>query len=226
MSFKPIQTAALFVLSGTLAGAQAQSSCSSDGVKPPRVIVERFIRADCQTCWARPDATPSDAATMTLDWVVPAGTDAALAAAALPEARERMTLRGGSAAPAAHRTELAPGTSALRVAHGLPVNNYIGASIELVRAGRAQGELDAWLLLVEALPAGTEGSPVARNLVRNVLQLRRPAGNAPWREVRPMSLPAGTQPGRLRVFGWVQDASGAVLATALSNCPPQPRKTN
>ena len=50
----------------------------------------------------------------------------------------------------------------------LPFNGYIGASIELKPAGG--GPWKAWLLLVETIPAGTEGTPVERNLVRNALQ--------------------------------------------------------
>ncbi|HSV46828.1 MAG TPA: hypothetical protein VLJ58_13660, partial [Ramlibacter sp.] len=107
------------------------------------------------------------------------------------------------------------GPRRLRAAHGLPFNGYVGTSIELKSAG--PGPWTAWLLLVETLPAGTEGSPVERNLVRNALQLGW-AGGARKFESRPMSIPEGAQPQRLRVVGWVQDARGRIRAAAQSRC--------
>ena len=38
--------------------------------------------------------------------------------------------------------------------------------------------------------------------------------------MRPLSIPPGTTPERLRVVGWVQDASGRVLTAAQSVCVP------
>ena len=101
----------------------------------------------------------------------------------------------------------------------------MGASIEL-KPGSG-GPWQAWLVLVETLPAGTEGSPVARNLVRNALQ---PAWDGPHPlsnkehlrlfESRPLSIPEGADPRRLQVVGWVQDASGRIRAIARSRCAP------
>ena len=109
------------------------------------------------------------------------------------------------------------------MAHGLPFNDYIGASIELKPA--SGGPWKAWLLLVETIPPGTEGTPVERNLVRNVLQ---PAwDDVPHQrreesllESRPMSIPEGANPERLRVVGWVEDARGQIVAVAQSRCRP------
>ena len=59
----------------------------------------------------------------------------------------------------------------VRVAHGLPLNDYLGTGIAF-KPHRAS-PADTWqyhLLLVESVPAGTEGTPVERNLVRNMLQ--------------------------------------------------------
>jgi hypothetical protein len=110
----------------------------------------------------------------------------------------------------------------LRVAHGLPVTGYIGASIEL-KPGTG-GPWQVWLLLLETIPAGVEGTPVERNLVRNSLQLewKQPArGKSPaFFESRPMNIPEGVNPDRLRVAGWVQDAQGRIHAIASSRCVP------
>ena len=102
------------------------------------------------------------------------------------------------------------------MAHGLPVNDYIGASIELKPA--SGGPWNAWLLLVETIPPGTEGTPVERNLVRNVLQPAWTKDEKKLLESRPMSIPEGANPERLRVVGWVEDARGQIVAVAQSRC--------
>jgi hypothetical protein len=117
----------------------------------------------------------------------------------------------------------------LRVAHGLPVSGYVGASISLQRSPQAASPAPwtAWLALVETIPAGTEGSPVPRNLVRNMLQPLWDGRNQLSKgehfrfvDSRVMDIPAGTDPSRLAVIGWVEDAGGRVLAAAQSRCTP------
>jgi hypothetical protein len=85
--------------------------------------------------------------------------------------------------------------------------------------------LQAWLVLVETLPLGVADSPVSRNLVRNVLQ---PSWNnryalliseqMSFEEMRALNIPEGANPQRLRVVGWVQDASGQIMVAAQSAC--------
>ena len=117
------------------------------------------------------------------------------------------------------------GEQRLRVAHGLPFGGYIGTSMEL-KPGRG-GPWQAWLLLVETLPAGIEGSPVERTLVRNVLRLtwdsqtpRAESRRGSFYETRPMQIPAGADPARLRVVGWVEDTRGRLRGIAASRCTP------
>ncbi len=203
-------------------GAHAQSSCSSDGVRPPAALLERFISADCATCWAD-EATPKAArSALAIDWVLPGsrGEDAPLAAVASRDALERQQALHRAPSPTAEevRVGVARNGRRLRVAHGLAFNGYIGASIEFQSAGG--GPWSAWLLLVETLPVGTEGSPVERNLVRNALHLEWHAGKAPRQfESRSMSIPEGSKSERLRVVGWVEDASGGrMVAAAQSRC--------
>ena len=115
----------------------------------------------------------------------------------------------------------------LRVAHGLRLNDYLGASIELkpIPAAVKKQRWTAWLALVETLPAGTEGSPVERNLVRNVFQTswegskkRLKTDQNRFFDARSMNIAPGAEPSRLRVMGWVENAQGQVMAAAQSRC--------
>jgi len=214
-------------------GSHAQSSCSSDGVSRPVALLERFINADCAACWSDPATPAARRGTIALDWVLPGklGDDAPLAAVALPGALQRLAASGTPPPPgsASHKTAVEGRGGRLRVAHGLPLSGYIGASMELrgLAPGAAAQPWTAWLALVETLPAGTEGSPVARNLVRNLVQplwdRRKLLSNkeqARFLESRSMDIPAGTDTRRLRVVGWVQDAQGRLLTAAQSRCVP------
>lgn len=203
--------------------AHAQSSCSSDGTKPPTALLERFINADCETCWADKQAPEAASGTLAIDWVTPGsrGDDAPLSAVAALDGEWRLQALGKSEPPEAasvfaQRQPPSKGAPKLRVAHGLPINDYIGTSIEM--QGGGNGPFTAWLLLVEALPAGEEGSAVQRNLVRNSFSVEW-KGPAPRRyEIRPMRIAEGVKLSRLRVVGWVQDATGKVRAIAQSHC--------
>lgn len=213
--------AACFVVTS----AAAQSSCSSDGQRIPTALVERFISADCDTCWANPRTANAKARELALDWIVPGakGDDAPLSAAASRDALQRLQAIQ-QAAPAdlidvRHKLPARP--LALRVARGVALGGYMGTSIELkpTKGGALpKHTLTAWLLLVEEIPAGTEGTPVARDLVRNALVLSWNGPAQHFFESRPMSIPNGANPDRLRVVGWVEDGQGLVLASAASVC--------
>ncbi len=215
--------------------AWAQSSCSSDGQSPPLVLLERFINADCDTCWADP-ATPNAAANaLAIDWVLPGskGEDAPLSAVAARESLDRLTaLRQSPPAQIVAHTSLVSALkgATLRVAHGLPLSGYLGASIELkpVPAAAKGRQWTAWLALVETLPAGAENSPVERNLIRNVLQAnwdaRKPLSKGEQNrffDQRSMSIAEGANPERMRVVGWVENEKGQVVAAAQSRCAPE-----
>jgi hypothetical protein len=210
----------------------AQSYCASDGQPRPVQLLERFINADCDNCWTDPATPKPSAGAIALDWIVPGakGDDAALAAAASRDGLIRLqALRQpppARASTASHRVKALTGSS-LRVAHGLELGGYVGASIELKPiplAAKAQ-PWTAWLALVETLPAGTEGSPVARNLVRNLFQPnwdgRKPLSKDEQNrffEQRSMGITQGVDASRLRVIGWVEDQTGQVVAAAASQC--------
>jgi len=210
-------------------GAHAQSSCSSDGQPQPAAILERFINADCESCWSDAGTPRPGPEELALDWIVPGsrGDDAPLSAAARREGLERLQALGREVprndAVRRGRREGQPVT--VRVARGLPFNGYVGASIELKDGG--PGPWRAWLVLVEELPPGAERTPIARNLVRNVLELswdgRKTRGER-LVETRPMNIPEGALPERLRVVGFVQDTRGRIRGIAQSRCAPEGRK--
>ncbi|MFY3385616.1 hypothetical protein [Paracidovorax sp. MALMAid1276] len=228
----------------------AQTLCNSDGVPRPTAVFERFIHADCAACWsaANPPAPSPTPSTAVLDWIVPsaAGDDAPLSAAATTDAQQRLqalgrTLRSGTDVHIATVEPMAAKGGAparLRVARGLAFNDYLGTAIEFAparkaassRASDASGASGAaWtytLVLAEEVPAGTEGTAVARQLVRNVLQGQWRADEprttrsawAAWMETRSMRIPEGAKVDRLNMVGWVQDAEGRIVAAAQSVC--------
>lgn len=225
----PLHRAAAVLLALLAAGAQAQSSCSSDGQPQPAGLLERFTSADCAACWGDAATPRPRRGEIALDWIVPGrqGDDAPLSAAAARDSLARLEAIGRAPPDTAQASQrrAVPSGHRLRVAQGLPFNGYVGSSIEL-KPGRG-GPWQAWLLLVETLPAGTEGSPVARNLVRNALQPAwdntDPLSKSQQRrlfESRPMGIPEGADPNRLRVVGWVEDARGRIRAIAQSRCVP------
>jgi hypothetical protein len=231
MSFRLLAAIAAAASGAFTTQVHAQSFCSSDGQRAPVALLERFINADCEACWASRDAPVPRPGAVALDWIVPGGRgeDAPLSAAATRDALARLQALGQttpdrSAVFARPRTSTA---QRLRVAQGLPLGGYMGASIELKPVPRAPGQVTAWLALVEAVPAGTDGTPVARNLVRNLLQstwnndsLLLNEKQIRWLESRPMSVPEGANPDRIRVVGWVEDTKGRMTHIAQSRCSP------
>ncbi len=218
---KTLLPTALLVTLLTPLATLAQSSCSSDGQPRPVALLERFINADCASCWSDPQARNTQRGEVALDWIVPGsrGDDAPLSAAATRDSLTRLQALGHQApAQANEATQRAVGKRTLRVAHGMPFNDYIGASIEMKPAAR--GPWTAWLALVETIPVGTEGTAVERNLVRNLLQVPWQATRAPARllESRSMLIAEGAQADRLRVIGWVEDAKGRIHGIAQSAC--------
>jgi len=226
-------TALIALMAALAAGqARAQSFCASDGQPRPTQLLERFINANCESCWADPAAPKAGAGQLALDWVLPGdkGDDAPLSAVAAREALDRLAaLRQNLPAQTLANTLPVRGLqgATLRVAHGLPLSGYLGTSIELkpIPTAAKGRQWTAWLALVETLPAGTEGSAVERNLVRNVIQApwdgrKPPARGAPNRffDARSMSIAQGANPERMRMLGWVEDDKGRVLAAAQSRC--------
>ena len=232
----------------------AQGVCSSDAQPQPVRLLERFVSADCEPCWSRASSQASaknqasghSDQVLTLDWILPSrqGDEAALSGAASRDALLRLQTLGRPApAREMQLSSAVPKRSAyrLRVAHGVALGGYIGASIEVhgmpspkaasptpTPGGSQRGETTAVLLLVETIAAGTEGTPITRHLVRNMLQIPWPVRDAAGHqeppnllERRPLSVPSSAQAQRLRVVGWLQDRQGRLLAAAQSACLPE-----
>ena len=210
----------------------SQTMCSSDGQAAPLSLFERFVNADCASCWSDPATPVAPPGALALDWIVPGsqGEEAALSGAASRDALLRLNALHRDR-PDAQRNEKIkvsgwPG-AILRVAKGPALGGYVGASIAVSLPAKLAPTtpLEAWLVLVETLPAGVEGSPVPRNVVRNVFQPTWNMRDAlllseliSFKEIRPLSIPEGAKSERLRVVGWVQDAAGRVAIAAESVC--------
>lgn len=232
----PLHSLTALALLATFGGApllaQAQASCSSDGVAQPVALYERFINADCESCWAGPPAHAPGASALVLDWIVPGGLadDAPLSAAATRDALQRLQDlgRGVPSFSDTHTAEVQPLPGRLRVANGLAMNDYLGTGIAFQPAPRnllPAGRYAYTLVLVERVPAGTAGTPVERYVVRNALQGNWNAGiplskkeQSAWIDNRSMRTPEGTDAERLFVAGWLQDAQGRIVAAAQSRC--------
>ncbi len=217
--------------------AIAQNACSSDGAPAPHALYERFLSADCADCWSSASFAPGTSAAV-LDWIVPgrAGDDAPLSAAASTEALSRLQAMGRlpPAATDVHVAAVAqrlPGR--LRVSFGPAVGGYVGTTISYLGAlpHDAAGEWTLSVALVEQIPEGVEGTPVSRNLVRNLFQrkwnvrdqlLKSELRNLPrdtrWIERRSMQLTPSTDPNRLALIGWMEDPNGQVVATTRAQC--------
>jgi hypothetical protein len=204
----------------------AAALCTNDEAPAVQAVLERFTSADCAECWRDP-ATPRPTAgnTLALDWIVPGrrGDDAPLSVVALDEALDRLALLGREPpARSANVTTVRFGEPVpLRLAQGDAFNDYVATTMELKKPGREPWQ--AWLLLVELLPAGAEGSPVPRNLVRNVFRpdwadvARRAPGTLA--EARTMQIHEGARPQRLRLVALLQDGRGRIRAITQTECP-------
>lgn len=224
----------MILMIGTVPGAWAQASCASDEQDIPASVTERFISADCDTCWSTPTNMPSTEGGLTIDWIVPSASadNAPLSAAANRDALPRLQSLGlpepdPTRATVVNTAVVSSPHVKLRVAHGLALGGYIGTSIELTVDAIPAGNWQPWLLLLETIPAGMDGTSVTRNLVRNVLlpswqiaDTQPGHAQREFREIRPMGIPYGTTPERLRVLGWVQNEKGQLLTAAQSVCTP------
>lgn len=186
----------------------------------PTRIVERFIPADCESCWSQADpALPASA--WALDWMVPAGPEAAMSAAALIESSWRLETLGMAAQDAATRrvdTPLPASPVRLRVLGGPAWNGYIG--LELKSQGKPPAGATAYVALVEVLPAGQEGSAIERQLVRAVAgPMVLDAQGAADSQVRALRVPEGAKPERLQGVAWWVDRRGRLRGLAREGCP-------
>lgn len=214
--------AGLIALSPALATGAGEPACPA----PQAALMERWLPADCSACWAQASA-PAASKAWQLDWIVPAGPDAALSVAALPEAAERAARLFGTPTgrnPLAMARQAAAPAQAwrLQVQSGPAWSGYMALQLSLrARPAQLPAGSTGWMALVEAIPAGADGSPVQRSLVRAVtgpLPLTALTAKGPLNHLAALRWPDNTRPERLRARAWVEDAAGQVLAMAADRC--------
>ena len=194
----------------------AQARCPAPAA---RVLLERFVPADCEACWR--DAVAPAGAPAVLDWIVPSayGDEAPLSAAAFAEAADRA---GALAADATmhRRHALAPSAGLhVSVQDGPAWNGYIGLQLRVQRqrGGALPLGAVAYLALVENVAAGDEGTPIMRRLVRVLAgPLPLDAERVSNEHLRALRVPTGARAERLGSVGWVENPSGQVLAWAVA----------
>jgi len=203
-------------------------------------LVEHFIAADCLACWQSaapapgrqrtPGAEPPGATEWSLDWIVAAADDAPMAPGALAEAADRLARLGPhlgarlQSPPGAFDTitALAPTPSGRRfyVHSGLPYNGYVG--VQMHASGAWPAGSSGWIALVEQVPEGTRGSPLARRLVRVLVgPLALPAAAGARHAVAPLfglRWPANAHAERLLATAWVEGPDGRILQIATDRC--------
>jgi len=188
-------------------------------------VFERFISAECSACWTDASITVAPSNEWLLDWIVPSarGDDAPLSPAAPDEAAgraRRVLITGVSERTVVHRTAARRASdAALRVASGPAFNGYFG--VQLDGRGRWPAGTSAWIALVESIAAGTDGTPVPRQLVRVVAGPFQPTelqSGKPWRVLQAMRWPETAKPERLRARAWLEHADGRIAAMAGERC--------
>ena len=168
-------------------------------------------------------------ATWRFDWIAPGAEGAPLAAAALPEAADRIA-RLGLALPGTSQTlqqahAAPPPLAGLRLtaSSGPAWQGYFGVQLTLqTRPGTAlPAGSTAWLALVEQVDAGSDGTPVARSLMRSVagpLPLRTLQPGKSLTHLRALRWPTSAEPTRLQARAWVEGPDGRLLAVAADAC--------
>jgi hypothetical protein len=223
----------LFILGvATVLTGGAGAVCAQEAPDPApcarahAAVFERFISAECSTCWtdASTEAAPQDE--WLLDWIVPSarGDDAPLSPAAPSESADRarrvLTTGVNDARTVAHRTlarSANPGR--LTVAAGPAFHGYVG--VQLDGSGRWPAGTSAWVALVESVNASTGGTPVPRQLVRTVAGPFQPPelrSGKPWRVLQALRWPEISSSERLRARAWLERADGRIVAMAGERC--------
>lgn len=208
----------------------------------PTLLLERFVPADCERCWSTTPPSPGSTLSarervFALDWIVPSaarGDAAPLAAAAIAEASDRVARAGSLPADEALSVArpLPRKSTALRleISDGPVVNGYVALRFVARTSGAAlPGGIAGYMALVERVPAGEEGSPVDRQLVRaqvGPLPLDTLRAGAPVEHFRAIRLPETAKPERLAAVGWIErgDQQRVIAVSASSSvaCPASP----
>ena len=190
--------------------------------------------AGCLDCWqATPPAAgagPVAESEWSMDWIVPATDDAAMAAGALPEAADRLARLGPylpaklAAPPAAFdaNTVLDPPSARRRfyVHSSLPHSGYM--AVQLHATGTWPEGSSGWIALVELIPVGVRDTVVPRRLVRALVgPLKLPTGPGAKNAVAPlyaMRWPENAHADQLVATAWVEAADGRITQVVTDRC--------
>ena len=233
---KPL--AGVLVCSGVAAAASAAPAQRSACPAAQAATLERLFSADCADCWSALASPPPpsasgrakpEPASWRFDWITPGADGAPLAAGALPEAADRVG-RLGLALPGAsqalqQRHAARPPLAGLRLkaSSGPAWQGYFGVQLTLQidpRTALPAGS-SAWLALVEQVSAGSDGTPIARSLLRSVagpLPLATLQPGKPLTHLRALRWPASAEPTRLQARAWIEAPDGRLLAVAADQC--------
>jgi hypothetical protein len=188
------------------AGDEASTAASVPCPPANAAVLERFINADCETCWTAK------------------GDDAPLSPAAPAEAASRAR-RALGAEPTSGRT-IAQRSAArngktvlLHVASGPAWSGYF--AVQLEGSGRAPSGSSAWIALVESVTAGTDGTIAPRQLVRTVAGPFEPAelrSGKSWQRLQALRWPPTAKAVRLHARAWIEQRDGRIVAMASERC--------
>ena len=138
--------------------------------------------------------------------------------------------RLGLAAPGLSQTlqrssVAAPPLAGLRIkaSSGPAWQGYFGVQLTLQTSPRTALPTGstAWLALVEQVDAGSDGTPVARSLLRSVagpLPLSTLQPGKPMTHLRALRWPTSAEPTRLQARAWIEGPDGRLLAVAADAC--------
>lgn len=226
------------VCSGAAAAQPAAPATRPACPAAQAATLERLFSADCADCWSAPAAQVAPVAagaakpgpaTWRFDWITPGTDGAPLAAGALPEAADRLarlglTLPGTSQTLQQSHTAAAP-LAGLRIkaSSGPAWQGYFGVQLTLQTSPRTAlpAGSTAWLALVEQVSAGSDGTPVARSLLRSVagpLPLSTLQPGKPMTHLRALRWPTSAEPTRLQARAWIEGPDGRLLAVAADAC--------
>ncbi|HEX6706751.1 MAG TPA: hypothetical protein VF169_18480 [Albitalea sp.] len=202
-----------------LAGGGVAAAAPACDAPAPTVLLERFVPADCERCWQ--EATPRDRRSrqLVLDWITPGAADAAMASAALPEALARARTMPAQQTLYRSASIARRGAPLLRISDGPGWNGYIGLRLVVTRRAKLPADAVAYAALVEQVPAGSEGTAVDRQLVRELvgpMGLGELAGESRIEHLRAVRVPEAGRAERLSSVAWIETAKGEVLAAAQS----------
>ena len=236
-----------WLCNGAIAAQSPPKAAKGQGTACPRAqaaTLERLFSADCADCWSAPATPPAPSekpqsaapgntkpgpAPWRFDWITPGADGAPLAAGALPESADRVA-RLGFELPGASQTLQQSRVAALPLA-GLRIKassgpawqGYFGVqlTLQINASTRLPAGSTAWLALVEQVSAGSDGTPVARSLLRSVagpLPLTTLQAGSPMTHLRALRWPASAEPTRLQARAWIEGPDGRLLAVAADAC--------